>query len=159
MRKVKPGNLNKFINNYNATQAGTFTPAGQMLIASGLFTPAQLATAGGVMPTLANAPPNPFSNSMLKTLDANFSYPIRLARFRNGLSLEPGVAIYNIANFANFAGVTTTLATPADAPGGTGDPNGPSGYDTRNEERVSRKTGTFDQGAPRATEFQLKLNF
>lgn len=157
MRKIKPSNLNKFIQNYNATHAGTFTPAGQVLVASGLVTAAELTAMGGIEPTLDTATGAPFRNSMLKTLDANFSYPIKLSRLRNGMSLEPAVALYNIANFANYSGTTTTVAAVGDI--SSGDPNSNNDFATRNAERVSRRTGTFDQGAPRATEFQLKLNF
>jgi len=107
---------------------------------------------------------------MLKTFDANFSYPIRLKMFPQGLSLEPAVSIYNIFNFANYSGPTGTVLTATDQANACGSGavngalNGLNGcdatyYTTANAERVSRKTGTFDQGAPRATEFQLKLNF
>ena len=161
MRNVKPGTLNHLIAGYNSTHANTLTPAGQALVAAGLFTPAQLIAAGAVEPALAPAPGTAFANSMLRTLDANFSYPIRLKRLPESVSIEPSVSIYNVANFANYGGPTGTVLTPADLlnSGGVGNVNGPSGFDTSNTERVSRKTGTFDQGAPRSTEFQLKLNF
>ncbi len=158
MRHVKPNTLNNLINNYNATRAGTFTPAGQALIAAGIFTPSQLYAAGGVEPTLAPAPGDGFGNSMLRTLDANFSYPIHVKRLPESLSLEPSVSIYNVANFANYAGPSSgAIQTAADV--SPGNVNGPSGFAVSNTQRVSRKTGTFDQGAPRSTEFQLKLNF
>src|SRR5262249_4678282 len=38
MRDIHPGSLNGFLANYNATTAGTPTPAGQVLISNGLFT-------------------------------------------------------------------------------------------------------------------------
>jgi len=163
MRQVKPGSLNHLIAKYNSTYAGTLTPAGQTLVASGLFNAQEMVLGNGIAPTLAPAPTHPFANSMLRTLDANVSYPIRLNRFRDGLSIEPGVAMYNVANFANYGGPTGAIQTAADlaasGTGGQGSVNGVSGYQTRNQDRVSRKTGTFDQGAPRSTEFQLKLNF
>jgi hypothetical protein len=163
MRGIKPGSLVKLINNYNATQAGTLTPAGQTLVASGLFTQAQLVAAGGVKPSLALPPTAPFANDMLRTLDANVAYPIRLTRFREGLSIEPSVAMYNVANFANYGGPTGVLLTPLDLNNsgdlGTGYVNGAGGFAAENPTRVTRKTGSFDQGAPRATEFQLKVNF
>ena len=160
MRKVHPGGLNSLIANYNNTHAGTLTPAGQALVSAGLFTAAQLVAAGAVEPTLAPAVGKPFANTMLRTLDLNFAYPIRNHRLPEGMSLEPSVAIYNAFNFANYGGPSGTVLTAADlANAGTGPVNGPSGFAVSNTERVSRKTGTFDQGAPRATEFQLKLNF
>ena len=156
-RQVKPRDLANVISYYNATVAGNPTPAGQQLLDSNIFTSAELSALGGVAPTLATPPANAFANTMLKTLDMNFSYPIRLDRYRKGLSLEPGVALYNLPNFANYGGPSTTVATAADVT--DGDPNGQNNFGVQNELRVSRKTGTFDQGAPRGTEFQLKLNF
>jgi hypothetical protein len=162
MRKVKPGTLNNLINNYNSSHAGTLTPAGQVLVANGLFTPAQMATAGAVQPTLANAPAQPYAFTMLRTFDANFTYPIRGKWLPEGMSLEPSVSIYNVFNFANYGGPTGTIQTPEDN-SSQGNVNGPIGDDPKNTvyntERVSRRTGSFSQGAPRATEFQLKFNF
>ena len=37
--------------------------------------------------------------------------------------------------------------------------SGPNTYANLNSLRTVRGTGTFAQGAPRSTEFQLKLNF
>jgi hypothetical protein len=167
MRKVKPGSLNNLISAYNATHAGTLTPAGQALVAAGLFTPDQLVSAGAVEPTLAPGPARAYANPMLKTFDANFSYPIRWSKLPEGVSLEPSVSIYNVFNFANYNALTVggggggTVLTPDDlaSSGGGGNVNGPSDFAAYNAQRVSRRTGTFDQGAPRATEFQLKLNF
>ena len=161
MRKVKPGSLNSFINGYNASHAGTLTPAGQALVAAGLFSQTQLVAAGAVEPTLAQAPTNPFANSLLRTFDANFSYPLRLKWLPESMSLEPAVSIYNVFNFANYGGPVGVIQTQPDL--AEGNVNGPisstGGSNVYNTERVSRKTGSFDQGAPRSTEFQLKFNF
>ena len=46
-RSIKPGDLASFISNFNATVAGSATPAGQVLISNGLFTLAQLQALGG----------------------------------------------------------------------------------------------------------------
>lgn len=167
MRKVKPGNLNDLINTYNATHAGTLTPAGQAVVASGVLTNTEMLQLGAVEPTLALAPSRAYANPMLKTFDANFSYPIRWKRLPEGMSLEPSVSIYNVFNFANYNALSVggggggTILTSEDLAksGGSGNVNGPSDYAAYNAQRVSRRTGTFDQGAPRATEFQLKMNF
>jgi hypothetical protein len=157
-RKVSPGKLNNTITNYNNTHAGTLTPAGQALVTAGLFTPGQLIAAGATEPLLATAPGRGFSTSLLRTFDANVSYPIRWSKLPESVSLEPSVAFYNVFNMANYDGPTaTTVATAADV--ADGNVNGPSDGSVYNQNRISRKTGTFDQGAPRATEFQLKLNF
>ncbi len=156
MHRVKPGTLNQFISNYNATQGNTPTPAGQALIAAGLFTQSQLVAAGGVKPVLAT---NPYStaigNSAFRNFDVNASYPIPLAKLREGVSLVPGVAMYNVANMANFNNLSGALQS-------TNGSNTLTGGNTpviQNGQRIQRGAGTFDQGAPRTTEFQLKLNF
>jgi hypothetical protein len=159
MRDYGPNNLNNLIDNYNTNYAGKLTPAGQALVSQGLFTSSQLQQLGAVTPALANAPSHAYPNSPLRTLDANFAYPIHIKRLPEQMSLEPAVSIYNVLNMGNFDGPDGTILTAADAAGTTGYVNADYDYSVKNGERVSRKTGTFDQGAPRATEFALKFNF
>ena len=163
MHQVKGAGLNKLINNYNLTNANQPTPAGQALINAGLFTLGQLQALGGVQQQLATAPTTPLSNSALRAFDTNFSYPIRLARFREGLSIEPGVALYNVFNMSNFGSLGGTLANVADGGGTVGSVNnylnGPNNGQVENGLRVQRGSGTYDLGAPRTTEFQLRINF
>jgi Carboxypeptidase regulatory-like domain len=159
------GNLNTIINNYNATSAGQPTPAGQALISAGLFTQQQLLKLGGVQQAIAAAPSNPLSNAALRTFDLSANYPIRFSRFREGMSLVPGIAVYNVFNLSNFEAIpgivgnaTGVLLNTADA-GTPGYYNGPNNQAVLNQGRTTRNSGTFDQGGPRTTEFQLKLNF
>jgi Carboxypeptidase regulatory-like domain/TonB-dependent Receptor Plug Domain len=166
--EVKGAGLNRLINNYNATSAGTPTPAGQALIAAGLFTPGQLRATNGVQQAIASAPNNPLNNAALRTFDLSANYPIRLGRFREGMSLVPGVAMYNVFNMSNFGNIPGIVSQAVgelinvnNAVGGVpgGYFNGPSDQATLNQARTTRNSGTFDQGGPRTTEFQLKLNF
>jgi hypothetical protein len=163
MHQVKGAGLNKLINNYNTQYAGTPTPAGQALISAGLFTQSELVAANGVQQQLATAPTTPLNNTALRALDTNFSYPIHLSKFREGLSIEPGVAIYNVFNVSNFNNLGGTLANVNDAGGAVGTVNnylnGPNNLAVENGLRVQRGSGTYDLGAPRTTEFQLKVNF
>jgi Carboxypeptidase regulatory-like domain len=163
MHQVKGASLNKLINNYNTTRAGQATPAGQALITAGLFTQSQLYALNGVQQQIATAPSTPLNNAALRALDMNFSYPITLGRFREGLSLEPGIALYNVFNMSNFGSLGGQLANVADAGGTVGSVNnflnGPNNMAVENGLRVQRGSGTYDLGAPRSTEFQLKLNF
>ena len=163
--QIKGGNLNTLINNYNNTHAGSPTPAGNALIAAGLLTQQQLVALGGVQQAIAAAPAHPLNNAALRTFDFNVSYPITFNRFREGLSLVPGVAMYNVFNMSNFNSIpsivgssTGTLLSTGDA-GQPGYFNGTNDQPTLNEARITRNSGTFDQGGPRTTEFQLKLNF
>ena len=169
MHRVKPTTLNRTITNFNQTTAGTLTPAGNALVAAGLFTSQQLVAAGGAIQPIALSPSaKTLSNPMTSLLDANFSYPIQLSRFHEGLSLVPGVAIYNVANFANF-GTTESLpsgvllnTTSTGGPTNTnpsGYLTGPNTFESQNSGRTIRGSGTFNQGAPRTTEFQLSFNF
>jgi hypothetical protein len=159
MHQIKGAGLSKLINNYNTTQAGTLTPAGQALVAAKLFTAQELVELNAVKQPLAQAPLNPLQNAAFRTLDLSVSYPIKLTRFREGLSLIPGVVMYNVGNLSNFGGFGG-LASAADA--GTaaqGNLNGANTSEIHDQNRTQRGTGTFDQGAPRSTEFQLKFNF
>jgi len=163
--QVKGKSLNTLINNYNATSAGNPTPAGQALIAAGLFTQAQLTALGGVQQPIAPASDNPLSNAALRTFDLSANYPISFGRFHEGLAIIPGVAMYNVFNMSNFNPIpsivssgTGTLLNSADA-GQPGYYNGTTDQATLNQARVVRNSGTFDQGGPRTTEFQLKITF
>lgn len=164
MHRVKPGNLASYINNFNGSYAGRLTPAGQALVSANLLTPAQLNALQATIQPIAQIPGSRgFSNPTFRQLDVNFSYPIRLYRFHEGLSLEPAIAFYNVANFANYGTYGGTLLNTADAGDVTnnvdGTLTGPNTYANLNALRTVRGSGTFSQGSPRSTEFQLKLNF
>jgi hypothetical protein len=163
--QVKGAGLNKLISAYNAADAGQPTPAGGALIAAGIFTPQQLTALNGVQQSIATAPNNPLNNAALRTFDLSANYPIKFNRFREGLSIVPGIAVYNVFNMSNFGSIpgivgdaTGVLLNTADA-GQQGYFNGTNDQATLNQARTVRNSGTFDQGGPRTTEFQLKLNF
>ena len=162
MHDVKPGNLNKLISNYNTQFAGTPTPAGRALIDAGLITEQQLAALGGVQIPIAQIPGDHApANAMFSDMDAGVSYPIHLGE---GMSLEPGVTIFNVANFSNFGTLSSTLLNQVTTGGPTGAGvggflNGPDDEATANSIRSQRGAGTFAAGAPRMTQFSLKFNF
>ena len=158
MHQIKSGSLRSFISNYNSSVAGTPTPAGTAVINAGLFNQAQLTALGAVKPALQPAPSNGgLPNAAFRTFDANVSYPFHIPKFRDGVTLVPGVAMYNLANMANFSRLTGQLQQI-----GNTSPtrlNGSNTYAVEDQFRVQRGSGTFDQGGPRTTEFSLKLNF
>lgn len=159
MRSIHGKSLNNYINYFNSKYAGTFTPAGQALVASGVISAAQLRALNGVIQPIAPAPADAYQNGMLKEIDANFQWAIKLARLGEGISLIPSVAFYNVANFANYTGPSSgILLNQADA-GTSGYYNGPNTFSDRGQYRTERGSGTFNLGGPRTTEFQLKLNF
>jgi hypothetical protein len=151
-RSVKPGDLAAFISNFNATQAGTPTPAGQVLINNGLMTLAELQALGGVIPTL-DAPTSVQSLGWLKTIDLKLSYPRTL---REGMSLEPSVSIYNAFNQSNYDGPGFTLNGILNS--GAGSVNG-STFADHQTTRILPGSGVFDLGSPRVLEFGLKFTF
>ncbi|MFP5227041.1 MAG: carboxypeptidase regulatory-like domain-containing protein [Acidobacteriota bacterium] len=164
MRQYGPNSLNKLINNYNSTYAGKPTPAGQTLVTNNIFTGTQLAALGAVMPKLDSAPSHAYPNSPLRAMDASLRYPIHLKWMPESVNVTPAVSMYNVLNLGNFGGPAGAVLTPGDNGPGTTNVNSPYGtgasaFAIKNTERTPRRTGTFDQGAPRETEFQLLINF
>ncbi|MGE5325149.1 MAG: carboxypeptidase regulatory-like domain-containing protein [Actinomycetota bacterium] len=150
-RDIKSGDLAAFISNYNATQAGQLTPAGQVLVQNGLFTQAQLQALGGVLPTLDAPPAGNVGLGWLKTFDLKLSYPRKIGET---FTIEPGISVFNAFNNANFDLPGNTLSGFLNSPG--------SVNETTKADRTTRVTpgsGVFDLGAPRVIEFGLKLSF
>ncbi|HEX3437245.1 MAG TPA: TonB-dependent receptor, partial [Pseudacidobacterium sp.] len=163
MRGTSGGSLKKLINNYNSAFAGQLTPAGSALVNNGLFTATQLSKLGGVQQPIYSGFSSVFQNPMFKSLDASVSYPLHLKFISEAATLVPKVSMYNLANFANWGGTTTTLVNTntagSDGSGAESYVNGDNGFAFKNQTRVGRGSGTFDQGGPRSTEFQLTFNF
>ena len=166
MHRVKPTNLGAFIQNFNSMYGNTLTPAGKVLVGSGLFTQQQLVAIGAAIQPIAALPqPRALGNSAVRALDVNFSYPIRLNRFREGMSLEPAISFYNVGNLSNFTpfgaagGVLQNVADAGTTNTLGGNVNGLAVPGTTEQFRIGRGSGTFDQNGPRSAEFQLKLNF
>jgi hypothetical protein len=160
MHEIKGAGLARLIDNYNTTQVGTLTPAGQAVVSAGLISQSQLVAMGATKQALLPAPTNPLKNAATRTFDAGFRYPISFHRFREGLVLTPGVNIYNVTNMSNY-GSFGGLVDANDASGSPGTLNGPNTQDILNTARIERGSGngTFDQGGPRTMEFQLRLDF
>ena len=165
MHRINGKNLGQYIKNFNNQQAGRLTPAGAALVAAGLFTQSQLVSLNAVVQPIATLPQaTALNNPAFRSVDVNFSYPIRANRLHEGLSLEPTIAFYNVFNFSNFSapgsGVLANTATAGDTVNTNGGYlSGINSYDVLNSNRIQRGSGTFDQGASRSAEFQLKLNF
>jgi hypothetical protein len=160
MRQYNNKNIGTLISKYNAQDANHLTPAGQTLVSSGLISSAQMIALKGAMQPVTPPTGPTLRNYPFRTIDANFSYPIKLKWLGEAATLVPGVAMYNVANFGNY---TLNNYDPEilNSPG-TGDtnyPNGPFDYSTKDQNRVTRGSGTFDAGDARSTEFQLKLTF
>ncbi len=151
---VSTGQLAGVISNFNSTygNGNTFTPAGQALINAGLFTPAQLVSLGAVIPSLAPPPAHNAGNSWYRDTDIQLSWPFRI---KERFTIEPSVSFFNVFNFVNYNALTGLT-------GGAGSINGTvGGYDpaTHDAVRVGTGSGVFAAGAPRQTEFGLRLEF
>jgi hypothetical protein len=162
-RSVKVGNLNNVIANFDSTNAGQLTPAGQALVNAGLFSTSQLQQLGAVVPTISKAPAGQVGLDNFVADDIRLSYRFRLAhlwhRFRENAELTPTLDIYNVANKANFdppgGFITSPLRGTLD--GSVGSANG-----TTASQRINRYglgSGVFSQGVPRALEVGMRLTF
>jgi len=160
MHQYKGTSLNKLIDQYNATQAGHLTPAGQALVSAGLFSQQQLVDLQATQQPIARVPEGHGpENAFYRNVDLSFGYPIRLGRVREGMSLVPSVAFYNVGNFSNFHDYSDGTLADTTTGNSSGLLNGPNTFLDHEQKRVQRGSGTSDIGGPRTTEFQLKLNF
>jgi len=153
MRGISADDLAKVIGNYNQNVAGQATPAGQVLIANGLFTLAQLQAMNGVAPSLPAPVPGAVGLAWLKDVDLSLRWKYRI---KERVSIEPGIGFFNVFNFANFD-LPPNVLSPylTGAPGNIGGTN----YLGTQNVRVGAGTGVYGLGAPRVAEFSLKVNF
>jgi hypothetical protein len=145
-----PGVIGAFNSNFG--NGNTLTPAGQALVSAGLFTQAQLVSLGAVIPSITPPPAHNSGNTWSKDFDTVLSWPFRI---KERLTIEPSVSFFNLFNFANYTPLSTLT-------GGSGSINGTvGGYDpnTHDAVRVGTGSGVFSSGAPRQTEFGLRLEF
>jgi len=153
MRDFGVTGLNAAINNYNTTVAGNPTPAGMVLVNNGLFTAAQLKALGAVAPTVPGVPPGQVAVDWLRAFDLRLSWA---HTFKERVTVEPSMGIFNLFNFANFDLPPNILN-----PYLTGTPGAINGttYNDQANVRVGAGTGVFGLGSPRVLEFGMKLSF
>jgi Carboxypeptidase regulatory-like domain len=155
MRTVKPNQLNKVVNQYNAAFANQPTPAGLAVVNAGLMTTAQLAQLGGVTHTIAPPTSTPLGNGNLRTFDFTLSRPTHVPHLGESFSIDPKISFFNLFNFGNYGTVGGNLANFQQP----GTANGPDPASDRNALRLGNGSGVFSQGASRIMEFGLTLNF
>lgn len=151
----------KAISKYDATQAGTLTPAGQELVTDKILSPSQLAVLHATAPYVALPPLNQVSNPWLKSFDTAVTWPLH---WRDSIVIEPRVSFFNIFNFSNFAPLNGQLSyyfpgLSQPITGGVGSANGTPSGAPRDVLRTGFGTGVYNAGAPRQMEFGVKVTF
>lgn len=156
-RGISAGQLGGVVNNFNSTEAGKFTPAGNVLISNGIFTAAQLSALGGTIPAISPVVANNIGLGDMKAFDLKLSWEGRFWNER--LVIEPSAALYNIFNFANYDSPLNELSGLLNGqPGVALNAVTKNGLDAHTNQ-IGVGTGVFSQGAPRVAEFGLKLTF
>jgi hypothetical protein len=150
---VDAKNINTYINNYNNTDAGHPTPAGQVLINNSLFSLGQLQALGGVQQTVPTAPANEAGMGWLRAFDTSLNW---VYKFRETFTIQPGISFFNLMNFSNFDGPANPLSGILS--GAVGSINGTPGEQPASN-RLGLGSGVFALGSPRVIEFSLKMNF
>jgi hypothetical protein len=155
-RGINASNINSVISNFNTNVVGQPTPAGQVLIANGLMTQADLAALGGVANggiPLPTAPGDQVNFSWLKTFDATLAWSYNI---KERVTIKPSIGVYNLLNFVNFDLPTSMMSGLLT--GQTGSING-TNYAGHFANRVGAGTGVYTLGSPRQVEFGLKIVF
>jgi hypothetical protein len=168
-RRIDASNINGVLTNYNNTASLHLTPAGQVLVQNGLFTPVQLGVGDSlcynnpnhqpvgslcaVAPPAVLAPTGQVNLAWLRALDLRIAW---MHTITEKVTIQPSVSFYNLFNFANFD-------LPGNAMGGvlTGTPGQINGTTREGHEvnRVGVGTGVYSLGAPRQIEFGLRVSF
>lgn len=141
--------LTKLIDKFNATYAGTLSPAGQALVDAGLFTEPQLVALGGVIETVPLPVAGQKENPLFYTTDIKLSW---VWKVKERLSIEPSVDCFNIFNKNNTQGPLSGTLSGPDSPGTI---EGTNAYFTR----VGAGSGSFSSGQPRAFQFGIRVSF
>lgn len=168
-RGISASNINRVLANYNNTVALQLTPAGQMLVQNGLFTPAQLGVGDSlcynnpnnlpmnslcaVAPPVPLAPPGQVNLSWVRALDMKVAWSYKI---REAIEIQPSAGFYNLFNFANFDLPGTALNGLLTGGGGQINGTNAAGH---NVDRVGVGTGVYSLGAPRQIEFGLRVIF
>jgi hypothetical protein len=162
--KYSSTKLNDAIAFYNGSYAGKLTPAGQVLVNSGLFTGQQLVALGAYSPIIQSLPGHSAGATWLKTMDLRLVWPFQVSE---RLRIEPNFSVFNAFNWANFGGPGNQLSGVLDGAPGTSLNNSSSAgicgnsttFCTSRQDRILPGSGTYSNAAPRQMEFGVRFTF
>jgi hypothetical protein len=162
--KYSTSKLNDAIAFYNGSYAGKLTPAGQVLVNSGLFTGQQLVALGAYSPIIQSLPGHFAEATWLKTMDLRLVWPFQVSE---RLRIEPNFSVFNAFNWANFGGPGNQLSGVLDGAPGTSLNNSSSAgvcgnsttFCTSRQDRILPGSGTYSNAAPRQMEFGVRFTF
>jgi Carboxypeptidase regulatory-like domain len=154
-------NIYTAISRYDASQAGTLTPAGQQLVTQKILLSSQLSVLHATTPYVALPPLDQVSNPWYKGFDTAVTWPLH---WRESILIEPRISFFNIFNFSNFAPLGGQLSyyfpgLSLPISGGVGSANGTPSGSSRDVLRTGYGTGVYNAGAPRQMEFGVKITF
>jgi carboxypeptidase family protein/TonB-dependent receptor-like protein len=154
-RGVSVSELNQLITTFNNSVSTNLTPAAQALVASGLFTQAQLVALGA---TANNGQAVSLAPSNQVRMDSFVNTDVRISKtfaFKERLRIEPIMEVFNLFNVSNYDSPGSPLSGVLD--GSPGSINGTS-PDLRTN-RYGLGSGSFAPGIPRALQFGLRVGF
>jgi len=153
MRNIgSPAALNGVITGFNGSVAGTFTPAGNALISSGLFTAAQLRSLGATIQPVPLAPPNAVGIDWFTNTDVRVS---KVFTIKERVKIQPMVEVFNLFNFANYDPPGNRLGSLLSGTAGTINGTTPN----VRSNRYGLGSGSFAPGIPRAFQFGFRVDF
>ena len=155
-RSISAGDYNAYITGFNKANVGQFTPAGQAVIAAGLFTSAQLTSLKGTRQAELLAQSGNLGNPWFQNTDLRLSNKINIGE---RWVVEPMVEVFNVFNRQNYLPLTGLADGSAlSVNDQTVNANGKPLSRVQNMTRAGIGLN-FAPGVPRAFQFGVRLTF
>jgi hypothetical protein len=173
-RGIKADDLNNALTKYSNTFGNQLTPAGNALVAAGLFSAAQLQSLCAVTPSLNPSPgcvaayPNlqiplaptgQVGNGALFTFDMTLGYSFHPVHRWESFTIQPQVRFFNLFNHPVYNLPDALLSGILDGSEGSVDGTTKAQRRADSVGLAGLGSGTFAQGAARVIEFGGKISF